>query len=111
MNTEDMNIDFEQADGFIAAQPETKARPAFTVKKLQGTVPHTVHIFDKKENKIKSKVIQEDAGYLVTFAKGHSVRARDLEHLRQMGAGMRMIPVVDQETGEVKGHVPNKVAA
>lgn len=91
---------------YAAIPPQQQVRPAFTVKKLQGTVAHRVHIFDKDTNKIKSKVVQEDAGYLVTFYKGHSIRCRDISHLRRVGAGLSLVPLVDQE-GEVKGAIPN----
>lgn len=97
-------------DGFVAVLDEPKLKPAFTVKRLNGEVPHEVHLFDKEENRIKRKVIMEPAGFLVTFAKGHSIRCRDEAHLKRVGAGRRMIPVVNTETGEVKGHVPNPAA-
>lgn len=90
-----------------AVQENQRIRPAFTVRALSGTVPHTVHIFDKKDNRIKSKVVDEPAGFLVTFAKGHSIRCRDEAHLKLVGAGLRLIPLVDTETGEVKGNMLN----
>ena len=95
---------------FVAVNEQSRVRPAFTVKKLDGVVTHTKHIFDKKENKIKSKQVEEPAGYLVTFAKGHSIRCKDQEHLEKIGAGLRMIPLVDTDTGEEKGAVPNALA-
>jgi hypothetical protein len=76
------------------------------VEKLTGTVPHRVHIFDKETNRIKSKVIQEPAGYMVKFYKGHSIRCRDEAHLHSIGADLQLIPLVDDE-GEVKGVMPN----
>jgi hypothetical protein len=88
-------------------QPD-QVRPAFTVKKLSGTVPHRVHIFDKEKNKILSKVVQEPAGYLVQFYKGHSIRCRDEAHLRRVGAHLKFIPLLDKE-GEIKGAIPNAV--
>lgn len=97
----------EQA--FMALPEKNAPRPAFTVRKLEGEVDHTVHIFDKKENRIKMKVVKEPAGYLVTFMKGHSIRCRDDKHLKRIGAGLRMVPMVDPESGEVKGSVPNDI--
>lgn len=91
---------------YAAIPNQPQVRPAFTVEKLSGTVPHRVHIFDKENNRIKSKVVQEPAGYLVKFYKGHSIRCRDEAHLRQVGADMQLIPLVDDE-GEVKGVMPN----
>lgn len=96
-------------NGFIALPEQPNIKPAFTVQRLSGEVDHRVHIYDKKENKIKTKVVKEPAGFLVTFAKGHSIRCRDETHLKQIGAGLRMVPVVDVESGEVKGHVPNSI--
>lgn len=92
---------------FIAAVPESKMKPAFTVTKLPGEREKVMRIFDKTENKIKSKSIMVDAGFLVTFARGHSIRCDDLEHVRAVGAGMELVPVLDEE-GELKGHVLNE---
>jgi len=93
---------------FAAVPQEQQVRPAFTVRKLTGTVPHRVHIFDKEANRIRSKIVQEPAGYLVTFYKGHSIRCRDEAHLRRVGAHLKFVPLIDAE-GEVKGAVPNLV--
>lgn len=95
-----------QRQMYAAVLPQQKVRPAFTVEKLAGTLPHRVHIFDKTTNRIKSKVVQEPAGYLVKFYKGHSIRCRNDEHLRQIGADLQLIPLIDDE-GEVKGVMPN----
>jgi len=95
-----------QRQVFAAVPQQDQIRPAFTVEKLEGTRPHRVHIFDKEANKIKSKVVQEPAGYMVRFYKGHSIRVRNDEHLRQIGADLRLIPLIDAE-GEVKAHMPN----
>jgi hypothetical protein len=91
---------------YAAIPQQAKVRPAFTVEKLVGTVPHRVHIFDKAANRIKSKIVQEPAGYLVKFYKGHSIRCRDDAHLRMIGADMQLVPLVDDE-GEIKGVMPN----
>lgn len=91
----------------VPSQPNVK--PSFQVTKLNGEVEHRIHIFDKKENKIKSKLVKEPAGFLVKFAKGHSIRCRDEAHLRRIGVGLTMVPLVDTETGEVKGAIPNNV--
>jgi hypothetical protein len=96
----------QQQTVFAAIPQEQQVRPAFTVKKLTGTVSHRVHLFDKEKNKILSKVVQEPAGYLVTFYKGHSIRCRDEAHLRRVGAHLKFVPLIDKE-GEVKGAIPN----
>ncbi len=95
----------------MMAMPQQQAiKPAFTVKKLDGEVPHTVHAFDKTAGRIRKKVVNVPAGYLVQFARGHSIRCFDEAHLRRVGAGMQFIPLVNGETGEVVGTMPNNFA-
>lgn len=95
-------------NAFIATQPQQNIKPAFTVREKPGeTVTVFQHIFDKKENKIKRKKVEEPFGYLVTFAKGHSIRCKDLDALRKIGVGYNIVPVVNVETGEVVGAVNN----
>lgn len=91
---------------YAAVPPQQQVKPAFTVQKLSGTVPHRVHIFDKERNKILAKTVHEPAGYLVKFYKGHSIRCRDEAHLRRVGVGLALVPLIDGE-GEVKGVMPN----
>lgn len=98
-----------QPQVMIGVPQEKRLKPAFTVKKLEGTRPHRVHIFDKNDHKIKSKVVQEDAGYLVTTYKGNSIRCRDEAHLRQIGAGVRLIPLLDDQ-GDPVGTIQNMMA-
>lgn len=95
-----------QRQVFAAVPHQQQIKPAFTVERLSGTLPHKVHIFDKGANRIRSKTVQEPAGYLVKFYKGHSIRCRNDEHLRMIGANMQLIPLLDDE-GEVKGVMPN----
>lgn len=92
---------------YMVALPEPdKIRPAFTVRKIEQEMPHRVHIFDKGSNRIKSKMVMEPGGYLVTFRKGHSIRCKDEAHLKRIGAHVRLIPLVNDE-GEIKGMTPN----
>jgi hypothetical protein len=92
---------------YMVALPEPdKIRPAFSVKKIDQPMPHKVHMFDKQANKIRSKIVQEPGGYLVTFRKGHSIRCRNEAHLKRIGANVRLIPLVNDE-GEIKGMTPN----
>lgn len=98
------------ATAFAAVPDERIPRPAFTVQKLQGEVQHRIHAFDKKTNKIVSKLVARPAGYLVKFMRGHSIRVWDEAHLKAIGAGMRMVPLIDPSTGDVKGAVPNSAA-
>ena len=36
----------------VAVPAQEKIRPAFTVRKIEGTVPHKIHAFDKSTNRI-----------------------------------------------------------
>lgn len=92
---------------FTAQLPQANVRPAFTVTKLEGTVPHKVHLFDKKTNKIVSKTVEEPAGFMVKFAKGHSIRCKSVDHLKQIGLGYNLVPLINTETGDVMGAVDN----
>jgi hypothetical protein len=95
-------------NGQFQAVPGTvKVKPAFQVRKLEGTVKVRKHIFDKKNNKIRSKLIEEDAGYEVTFARGHKIRCKDEAHLRRIGAGYQFVPLVDENTGDTVGAINN----
>jgi hypothetical protein len=92
---------------FMVALPEPdKIRPAFTVKRIEGELPHRIHAFDKSSNRIRSKLVMEPGGYLVTFRKGHSIRCKDEAHLKRIGAHTRLIPMVNDE-GEIKGMTAN----
>jgi len=95
----------------VAVPQQQVIRPAFSVQKLEGTFTSYVHAFDKENNKIVRKAVEKPAGYLVRFARGHSIRCLDEAHLRDIGAHLRMIPMVNTETGDVSGYVPNTVAA
>lgn len=95
----------------MAIPQEAKVRPAFTVKKLSGTYTKTRHYFDKEANRIKTKQEQMPCGYLVTFAKGHSIHAVDEEHLKRIGADVRLVPLINDDSGEVVGSVENQLEA
>ncbi len=65
----------------------TGARLAYVVVDLSQTVgtvkrPHTT--WTKKDG-LKTKMVVEPAGYLVYFPRGHVIRLRDKEQLRQYG--------------------------
>lgn len=91
----------------IAAPEVQKIRPAFMVEKLEGKVSRDVITFDQKGKKVVSKV-DVDAGYLVTFPKGHSIRVYDNAELQRLGFD-RTIPLINEEGDEV-GTIPNTVA-
>ena len=95
----------------MAIPQEAKVRPAFTVKKLSGTYTKPRHYFDKETNRILVKQEQAPCGYLVTFAKGHSIHAVDEEHLKRIGADVRLVPLINDDSGDVVGSVENQLEA
>jgi hypothetical protein len=56
------------------------SRLAFVVVKQEGTVKREKHYWTK--DGIKKKLVDEDAGYLVYFPRGHAIRVRSLARLR-----------------------------
>lgn len=94
----------------VAAPIKQRIRPAFTVRKLEGKVQRKVLGFDPKGKKTE-QTVEVDAGYLVTLAKGHSIRVYSDKDMHRLGFD-RSIPLVDMEhDGEVVGEIPNPVMA
>ena len=71
----------------------TGARLAYVVRKLEGTVKSTRHILQTKAKdkngratlvERKEEVVEEPAGYMVYFPRGHAIRLSK-EGLRQYG--------------------------
>jgi len=63
------------------------ARLAYVVVDLHqsvGTVKRPVTTWTKKDG-LKTKMVEEPAGYLVYFPRGHVIRCKDKETLRQYG--------------------------
>lgn len=63
------------------------ARLAYVVVDLHqtvGTVKRAVTTWTKKDG-LKTKQVEEPAGYLVYFPRGHVIRCKDKETLRQYG--------------------------
>ena len=56
------------------------SRLAFVVVKQEGTVKREKHYYSK--DGIKKKLVDEDAGYLVYFPRGHAIRVKNLARLR-----------------------------
>ena len=56
------------------------SRLAYVVVKQEGAVKREKHYWTK--DGIKKKLIDEDAGYLVYFPRGHAIRIRNLAKLR-----------------------------
>src|SRR5690606_28394556 len=90
----------------IAAPNKPQVRPAFMVQKLEGKVKREIIEFDAKGRKVR-KTVEADAGWLVKFPKGHSIRVFDEAELTRMGFD-RTIPLLDDD-GEVVGTLPNPI--
>jgi hypothetical protein len=74
----------------------TGARLAYVVVDLSetvGTVKRPVTSWTKKDG-LKTKMVEEPAGYLVYFPRGHVIRLKDKESLRQYGLD-RQPPIVN----------------
>jgi hypothetical protein len=74
----------------------TGARLAYVVVDLSetvGTVKRPVTTWTKKDG-LKTKMVEEPAGYLVYFPRGHVIRLKDKESLRQYGLD-RQPPIVN----------------
>lgn len=94
------------ADVRVAIPDKPRIRPAFTVKKLDGKASREILSFDKSGKKVVNTV-EEDAGYLVKFPKGHSIRVRSDADMKRLGFD-RTVPLINDE-GDVVGGVPNMI--
>jgi hypothetical protein len=56
------------------------SRLAYVVVKQDGSVKREKHFWTKEG--IKKKLVDEDAGYLVYFPRGHAIRVKSLSMLR-----------------------------
>lgn len=74
-------------------------KPRFKVAKLSGKVDHTVYKFEKGKGLVP-EVKKEDAGYMVTFPRGSSIRVRTQKELKRLGFD-RDAEHQDMETGEI----------
>lgn len=94
----------------VAAPQKQRIRPAFMAQKLEGSVDREIINFDAKGKRVVSKV-KADAGYLVTTARGNSIRVWTDADMHRLGFDQN-IPLVDFEhDGVVVGEIPNPVAA
>ena len=76
-----------------------KVRPKYQIKPIEGTVERpVVKIIDGKFQQV---MVEEPAGFMVFFPSGASMRARDVEQLRELGINPNEVPgLIDMETGE-----------
>ncbi len=93
----------------VAQPTKQRVRPAFTVQKLDGKRKKDIITIDAK-GKRTPQTVDVDAGYLVSFPKGHSIRVATDDDLRRLGFD-RTIELVDMESDEVVGVMPNPIAA
>ena len=56
------------------------SRLAYVVVKQEGSIKREKHYWSK--DGIKKKLVEEDAGYLVYFPRGHAIRVKSLAMLR-----------------------------
>jgi hypothetical protein len=56
------------------------SRLAYVVVKQEGSIKREKHFWTK--DGIKKKLVDEDAGYLVYFPRGHAIRVKTLNMLR-----------------------------
>jgi hypothetical protein len=71
------------------------SRLAYVVVKQEGTVRREKHFWSKEG--IKKRLVEEDAGYIVYFPRGHAVRIRSLNMLRHYR--LHMEPKIIQPEG------------
>ena len=60
-------------------------RLAFVVVPQEGSVRRPVHKFDKKGGGLQVKDVEEPAGFLVYFPRGHTIRIRTRKELVHYG--------------------------
>ncbi len=90
----------------VAAPIKQKIRPAFIVKKLEGKVQRQMITFDSKKQK-HSTMVEVDAGFLVKFRAGHSIRVFTQDDLTRLGFD-QTVPLLNDE-GDVVGELDNDV--
>lgn len=63
----------------------TGTRLAYVVRELEGTVQREITPYDKKSKEITRKIIEQPAGYLIYFPRGHVLRMKSKEELAHYG--------------------------
>lgn len=61
------------------------ARLSFVVVELEGTVKRPVTKYDHKKREIKHELVEQPAGYMVYFPRGHVLRFATKEQLERYG--------------------------
>lgn len=66
--------------------PKNGARLAYLVVQLEGTVRRPVSKYDKRGGKgLVTTYVEEPAGYMVYFPRGHVIRLKDRKDLKHYG--------------------------
>ena len=83
-------------------------RPRYEVHKLEGKVEHEIfkmRVDDegKPSGGFESEVVDEDAGWMVYFPSGSSIRVRNEEELKRLGFD-KSADLVDMDSGDVVGN-------
>lgn len=74
-------------------------KPPYQVERLEGKVERVITKIE--DGAFVQETIEEDAGYMVYLPCGGSIRARTVEHLRELGINPEAEPgLMDMETGE-----------
>lgn len=63
----------------------TGTRLSYVVRELEGTVQREITPYDKKTKEITRKMIEQPAGYLVYFPRGHVLRFKSKQELALYG--------------------------
>ena len=82
-------------------------RPRYEVHKLDGEVDHEIfkmRVDDegKPAGGFESKMVKEDAGWMVYFPNGASIRVRTDEELKRLGFD-KGADLVDMDSGDIVG--------
>tara|TARA_R100000008_G_C3579695_1_gene167628 strand:+ start:249 stop:608 length:360 start_codon:yes stop_codon:yes gene_type:complete len=83
-------------------------RPRYEVHKLDGEVDHEVfkmRVDDdgKPAGGFESEIVKEDAGWMVYFPSGASIRVRTKEELKRLGFD-KSADLVDMDSGDIVGN-------
>jgi len=75
--------------------------PAYQVKELEGTRTKTVYKWDKKAKQIAPVETEVEAGYMVYFPRGHSIRVETPAELARLGFTRPAHSVVEDGDAEI----------
>jgi len=96
--------------GFVQQQEKTLERPEFEVHPLDGTYTRHIREYVREKDEDTGRIsfrlveeqVQEAAGYIVFFARGHSIHVKDDKELARLGLN-RQPGVINLKTHERVG--------